>query len=564
MRARRAEHRPFLSVSVLGALGLQLLWAGFAHAQPAFDAQLVNAPPGALAGFTVPRAEPAAHAQVIWGAHLNFARSPLRLACLQAEPCDAAAQPRVALRRRSDLQLSIAAGLYDRIELGLALATAHVRGANVAGEWDRPASGLVATDLRTALKLGVLRAPVALSLWAGLSMPTGNQVRYAGEAGASVSPGVLVGYQLGPLHVGGQALLHLRRASSFGGLSLGNEVRLALAADAALGRHYGVFVESQARFGVGSGAGGGEARRPVESGIGLRAALADGLRARLGASTGAWPTPAGYGAPDYRLLLDLRGRLGPAPCQHGPEDLDGFRDDDRCADPDNDGDGLLDADDRCPNDAEDIDGFADGDGCPDPDNDADGLLDAEDRCPLRSEDGDGFEDGDGCPELDNDADGSPDSVDRCPLEPEDADGFADGDGCPEPGPEPLSVTVTDSRLLLSDRIHFEFGTDELRAHSLPLLDEVARAAAKLSPGRVLRIEAHTAGLGDPAHGRQLSERRARRVLDYLVTQGVPRARLIHRGMGAEKPLVKGTGLEAQALNRRVEFRVSPTGSRRDP
>src|SRR5262249_25031782 len=42
---------------------------------------------------------------------------------------------------------------------------------------------------------------------------------------------------------------------------------------------------------------------------------------------------------------------------------------------DDDGDGVKNADDRCPDQPEDEDGFQDADGCPDPDNDGDGILD---------------------------------------------------------------------------------------------------------------------------------------------------------------------------------------------
>lgn len=72
-------------------------------------------------------------------------------------------------------------------------------------------------------------------------------------------------------------------------------------------------------------------------------------------------------------------------CPAGPEDFDGFEDEDGCVDPDNDGDGILDAaeyiDGRwtscdfevrrdgtihdCRNLPEDVDGVADLDGCPD-------------------------------------------------------------------------------------------------------------------------------------------------------------------------------------------------------
>ncbi|MBI2898156.1 MAG: OmpA family protein [Deltaproteobacteria bacterium] len=52
-------------------------------------------------------------------------------------------------------------------------------------------------------------------------------------------------------------------------------------------------------------------------------------------------------------------------CTGEPEDIDGFDDDDGCADPDNDADGILDSNDSCPNEAETFNGQVDEDGCPD-------------------------------------------------------------------------------------------------------------------------------------------------------------------------------------------------------
>jgi outer membrane protein OmpA-like peptidoglycan-associated protein len=48
-----------------------------------------------------------------------------------------------------------------------------------------------------------------------------------------------------------------------------------------------------------------------------------------------------------------------------PEDLDQFEDADGCPDRDNDGDGVLDDDDKCPDTAEVFNGIEDTDGCPD-------------------------------------------------------------------------------------------------------------------------------------------------------------------------------------------------------
>ncbi len=121
-------------------------------------------------------------------------------------------------------------------------------------------------------------------------------------------------------------------------------------------------------------------------------------------------------------------------CPNEPEDKDGFEDSDGCPDLDNDNDGIPDTQDKCPNVAEDKDGFEDSDGCPDLDNDKDGIPDTQDKCPNAAEDIDNFEDTDGCPDPDNDKDGIPDVDDLCPSSPETKNGFEDGDGCPDIAP----------------------------------------------------------------------------------------------------------------------------------
>ncbi len=127
---------------------------------------------------------------------------------------------------------------------------------------------------------------------------------------------------------------------------------------------------------------------------------------------------------------------GPDQCENLPEDIDGYKDEDGCPDPDNDGDGLNDDIDQCPMFSEDIDGYKDEDGCPDPDNDQDNILDSVDRCPSKPETINQYQDLDGCPDQrshpDFDGDGLWDDRDKCPFHPEDEDGIQDEDGCPDP------------------------------------------------------------------------------------------------------------------------------------
>ena len=68
-------------------------------------------------------------------------------------------------------------------------------------------------------------------------------------------------------------------------------------------------------------------------------------------------------------------------------------------DPDNDADGVADDVDKCPLGPEDKDGFEDEDGCEDKDNDRDGVLDDKDQCPMLPESVNEINDDDGCPDF---------------------------------------------------------------------------------------------------------------------------------------------------------------------
>ncbi|MBS1153874.1 MAG: ompA [Myxococcaceae bacterium] len=272
-------------------------------------------------------------------------------------------------------------------------------------------------------------------------------------------------------------------------------------------------------------------------------------------------------------------------CPNDPEDMDGFEDEDGCPELDNDKDAVPDTTDKCPMVAEDKDNFEDTDGCPDPDNDKDGVLDAADKCPIEAEDKDGFEDADGCPELDNDKDKIVDAKDSCPLEPEDLDGFEDEDGCPETDndkdgivdgkdkcplePETFNgvddedgcpeketkVYVTREKIVITEKIFFEFNKAKILPASDPLLDNVAQVLNKFPQVKKIRIEGHTDDIGTDAQNQTLSEKRAKAVYDAMVKRKVDATRLESKGYGKSQPLVKENTDAAREKNRRVEFIV---------
>jgi OOP family OmpA-OmpF porin len=139
-------------------------------------------------------------------------------------------------------------------------------------------------------------------------------------------------------------------------------------------------------------------------------------------------------------------------CPNLAEDKDGFQDADGCPDYDNDRDGVPDSIDKCPDKAgpaankgcpdtdrdkdgivdrldkcPDKAGIAENNGCPDVDTDKDGVVDRLDKCPDKA----GVAENNGCPDTDKDNDGVVDRLDKCPSDPEDKDGFQDDDGCPD-------------------------------------------------------------------------------------------------------------------------------------
>jgi OmpA-OmpF porin, OOP family len=187
------------------------------------------------------------------------------------------------------------------------------------------------------------------------------------------------------------------------------------------------------------------------------------------------------------------------------------------------------------------------DGCPDTDNDGDGVPDTADRCPDQPEDTDGA-DGDGCPRAssDRDGDGVEDSLDACP----DVAGSLASKGCLRG--KYRGVDVTEEALRLSEPVAFEGETERLLPESFALLDTVAQILID-NPNMTLEVQGHTDSPGEPDRNQRLSQARAETVTKYLQARGVAAARLTAKGYGETRPIESNRTSQGRAINRRVEL-----------
>ncbi len=109
--------------------------------------------------------------------------------------------------------------------------------------------------------------------------------------------------------------------------------------------------------------------------------------------------------------------------------------------------------------------------------------------------------------------------------------------------------------LVAFGLRFVPDQDALLPEERGRLDGIA-AALKAVPGdRTFLVTGHTADVGNPAGQKDLSIRRAKRVVDELVTRGIPASRFLFRGFGAERPIAPNDTEANRARNRRVEITV---------
>jgi outer membrane protein OmpA-like peptidoglycan-associated protein len=185
--------------------------------------------------------------------------------------------------------------------------------------------------------------------------------------------------------------------------------------------------------------------------------------------------------------------------------------------------------------------------------------------PDRAEDVDNYEDADGCPDIDNDNDRVLDIADKCPTEAENLNGYADDDGCVDTiPPEIESLRGTIEGLIYGD------GETVVRDSAQKSIQAIAKVLIAQPSVKIILI-GHTddreakAFATAPAEGQpaadldsiatDLARARAEAVRQALVAAGLPEARIVVDGVGAEEPVTDNGSAKGRLANRRVEIKL---------
>ena len=127
---------------------------------------------------------------------------------------------------------------------------------------------------------------------------------------------------------------------------------------------------------------------------------------------------------------------------------------------------------------------------------------------------------------------------------------------PSSGPAvdyPYAAELKNCGQLFTYDLAFDTNSDKLKGTNWPILDVLA-GLLKKDPTLQIQITGHTDSKGDTNANQDLSERRAKTVMQTLVEKyGADAKRLTAKGYGAEQPLAENDTEQGRSINRRVEI-----------
>lgn len=121
---------------------------------------------------------------------------------------------------------------------------------------------------------------------------------------------------------------------------------------------------------------------------------------------------------------------------------------------------------------------------------------------------------------------------------------------------PIEVVITEKEVILNE-ILFDYNKSNITAEGAAELDKLVRVMNEY-PNMEIMVKAHTDNRGNDKFNMDLSNRRAKSTVQYVVSKGISAARISGKGYGESEPKVNcktNCTEEEHATNRRSEFLI---------
>ncbi|MDP4187306.1 MAG: OmpA family protein, partial [Bacteroidota bacterium] len=110
-------------------------------------------------------------------------------------------------------------------------------------------------------------------------------------------------------------------------------------------------------------------------------------------------------------------------------------------------------------------------------------------------------------------------------------------------------------------IYYDYDQFKLSDSAMRAIDSTLIPLFKLFPNAIVEIGSHTDNMGTELYNMTLSQKRADNVVNYIVSKGIARERLIAKGYGMSIPIAPNTNSDGsdnpagRQLNRRTEIKI---------
>lgn len=467
-----------------------------AHAQTTaatyrgLDLQRVKPGPGPFDRFGVLVPQAQSHLQISARIFGGYADDPLVL----ASPVDRSVKVKLVDDQLA-WNVSLGMGIKDWFAFDIQLPVLTQRGQT--DEHFTPVSGTGIGDLRVVPRALALRGDRVFRLGFAVPvvMPTGNGAQLRGQGSFGVEPMVMAQLVLPVVRVAANVGVAVRGQQQLLSLTVGSELTWAALVEAPMlsGELISVLATVNGAVGFASSL---PQSRPIEGMLGLNFNLSRAWAIQGGVGAGF---NDGYGTPRWRAMLGVTFAAdpikivsAPKPPPRAPEPL------------------VPPVDEVNPATVQHIERPTRVITTPPP------ALP-----PL------------GKVFLDADGDGVADDVDRCPGPKETINGNADHDGCPDDGRPAIEIKADSIRL--REKLSFVKLASDLTAQGLSVAKQLGLNLLA-NPSLKVRIEVYTTEEKTPGDNASLSSRRAQRIVDVLVGQGVDRSRFEAVGLGGARPM----------------------------